>query len=229
VAVEGGGGARFAHKKWGPALLPAPTAPSEGSAGQKDIFRRTRLKALAHQLRRRFPPYRSLVRGASIFYSTAPPGGSLVFQSSRLTRKSKPFDVPRPFLGRPLLRPALPFRPKTSVPRRARGRSTLPAPLPDWPRKPPKSFALPVGGDRSFRRLPLSFLPLPAFRWRRGLPSRSPMHNAPRFRVGEAKNTCLSLWITGIAGTTVGTFVTIGKMPDGPRLKLPFRSPLPTS
>ena len=35
------------------------------------------------------------------------------------------------------------------------GRSTLPAPLPDWHRKPPKSFTLPVGGDRSFRHPPL--------------------------------------------------------------------------
>ena len=30
-----------AQKKWGPALLPAPTAPSEGSAGVRDLIRRS--------------------------------------------------------------------------------------------------------------------------------------------------------------------------------------------
>ena len=71
----------------------------------------------------------------------------------RCLAEPKPSDVPRPFLGRSLLRPALLFHPKTSEPRRARGRSTLPAPLPDWPRATPKSLSLPVGGDRSFRPL----------------------------------------------------------------------------
>ena len=57
------------QKKWGPALLPAPTAPSEGSAGVRNLVGRTRrttdpLSILAHQLRRRFPPHNPLVRGA---------------------------------------------------------------------------------------------------------------------------------------------------------------------
>src|SRR5438477_8689979 len=34
------------------------------------------------------------------------------------------------------------------------------------------------------------------------------MHHAPRLRVGEAKNAVRSLWITGISGTTNGTFPT---------------------
>ena len=50
-----------------------------------------------------------------------------------------------------------------------------------------------------------SFLPLPAFRWRRGLPSRSLGYNARRGRVAKAKNVSQNLWITGISGTTVGT------------------------
>ena len=61
--------------------------------------------------------------------------------------------------------------------------------FPTGPDETPKSFSLPAGGDRSFRHPPLPFLPLPAFRWRRGLPSRSPFDNAPRVRVGEAKNS----------------------------------------
>jgi len=122
-------------------------------------------------------------------------------------------------------RPALLFRPKTSEPRRARGRSTLPAPLPDWPRKTPKSFSLPVGGDRSFRHPPLSFLPLPAFRWRRGLPSRSPFDNAPRVRVGEVKNSVTSLWITGILGTTADCIVTIAIRDSRDSLSVLLRDP----
>jgi hypothetical protein len=55
----------FSQKKWGPALLPAPTAPSEGSAGVRNLVDRTLrltnpLSILAHQLRRRFPSDRSL-------------------------------------------------------------------------------------------------------------------------------------------------------------------------
>jgi hypothetical protein len=48
--------------------------PREGS---------TRFSILAHQLRRRFSPNRSLVRGARPIYSTAQPEGSLVFRSFR--------------------------------------------------------------------------------------------------------------------------------------------------
>ena len=126
-------------------MLPAPTAPSEGYAGVRNLIRKTRrppdpLSILAHQLRRRFRSNRSLVRGAKPIYQTARPEGSLVLRSVRpaLNRSSrrKPSDFPRPFLGRPLSRSAL-LRddPKTiSKPRRAGGRSTLPAPLPGWPR-----------------------------------------------------------------------------------------------
>ena len=42
-------------QKWGPALLPAPTAPSEGSAGVRNLVPGDPFSILAHQLRRRFP------------------------------------------------------------------------------------------------------------------------------------------------------------------------------
>ena len=127
-------------------MLPAPTAPSEGYAGVRNLVHLNPkaqpypLSILAHQLRRRFPPNSSLLRGARPIYQTARPEGSLVLRSVRpaLNRSSrrKPSDFPRPFLGPPLSRSAL-LRddPKTiSKPRRAGGRSTLPAPLPGWPR-----------------------------------------------------------------------------------------------
>ena len=106
------------QKKWGPALLPAPTAPSEGYAGVRNLVDRTfrttyPLSILAHQLRRRFPPNRSLHKGgARSIYLTALPEGSLVFRPSRPGIRTealqpKPPDALRPFLGQSLLRPAL--------------------------------------------------------------------------------------------------------------------------
>jgi len=118
--------ARYPQQKWGPALLPAPTAPSEGSAGVRNLVDRTRrptypLSILAHQLRRRFPSNSSLLRGAQPIYSSCNPEDCRSFDPSSLTRKSKPSDVLRPFLGRSLLRPALLLNdPRTILkPRRA--------------------------------------------------------------------------------------------------------------
>jgi len=69
-------------------LLPAPTAPSEGSAGVRNLIDRTfrpanPLSILAHQLRRRFPSCSSLLRGARLIYQTTWPEGSLVFRLAR--------------------------------------------------------------------------------------------------------------------------------------------------
>jgi hypothetical protein len=116
----------------------------------KDRF----LEIQVHQLRRRFPSDNSLRRGDRPFTGLRHPRVRLS-SNYRCLAEPKPSDVPRPFLGQSLLRLALSFHPKASEPRRARGRSTLPAPLPDWLGEPPKSFTLPVGGDRSFRHPPL--------------------------------------------------------------------------
>ena len=69
-------------------MLPAPTAPSEGSAGVRNLVDRALqptypLSILAHQLRRRFLSDRSLLRGARLIYSTTWPEGSLVARSVR--------------------------------------------------------------------------------------------------------------------------------------------------
>ena len=120
-------------QKWGLALLPAPTAPSEGYAGVRNLVhfglsaQPYPLSILAHQLRRRFLPNSSLFRGARPIYSTARPEGSLVFRPfrpgvwNRSPSKPKPSSVPRPFLGRPLLRPAL----LTDDPKTTRNRVAL--------------------------------------------------------------------------------------------------------
>jgi hypothetical protein len=154
--------ARRPEKKWGPALLPAPTAPSEGYAGVRNLVDRTRrptnpLSILAHQLRRRFPSDRSLLRGAQPIYSSCDPEDHRSFDLSGLTRKSKPSDVLRPFLGRSLLRPAsLPaIRRPLETASRLRKIDSSGASSRLAPHRFRRSSALPAGGDRTFGHLPL--------------------------------------------------------------------------
>src|SRR5215213_3069228 len=81
-----------------------------------------RFSILAHQLRRRFPSYCSLVRGAltstrlrlprvRLSFDVRPVLGEPEFLDRspfpHIPGRSKPSDVPRPFLGKHLLRPAL--------------------------------------------------------------------------------------------------------------------------
>ena len=112
------------------------------------------LEIQVHQLRRRFPSDNSLRRGDRPFTGLRHPRVRLS-SNYRCLAEPKPSDVPRPFLGQSLASRFASSVRRLLKPRRARGRSTLPAPLPDWPREPPKSFTLPVGGDRSFRHPPL--------------------------------------------------------------------------
>jgi hypothetical protein len=173
----------MAQKKWGPALLPAPTAPSEGSAGIRNLvdrsFRPTDpLSILAHQLRRRFPSCNSLLRGALPIYSTALPEGSLVFRpagpgapetfdpKTEHLSGPKPPDVLRPFLGQPLLRPAslteIPRNPGSRVALEktdSSGASSRLAPLP-FPKKFQQCLPAEIGPLVTCR----IFIPLPAFR-----------------------------------------------------------------
>ena len=188
----GGGIGRSSHdnadaalpqKKWGPALLPAPTAPSEGSAGVRNLVDRSfrpiyPLSILAHQLRRRFPSGNSLLRGATLTYSTAPPEGSLVFRpawpgapetsdpKTEHLSGPKPPDVLRPFLGQPLLRPAslteIPRNPGSRVALEkidSSGASSRLAPLP-LPKEPWQCLPAEIGPLVTCR----IFFPFPAFR-----------------------------------------------------------------
>jgi hypothetical protein len=64
------------------------------------------LEIQVHQLRRRFPSDNSLRRGDRPFTGLRHPRVRLS-SNYRCLAEPKPSDVPRPFLGRPLLRPAL--------------------------------------------------------------------------------------------------------------------------
>ena len=154
----------------------------------------------------------------------------------RLVRRPKPSDVPRPFLGRSLLRLALSFHPKASEPRRARGKINSSGASSRL--APQTSEELHIAcRRRSVLPSPSApFWPLPAFRWRRGLPSRSPLQHARHIRVGEAKRTVIGLWITGISGTTAGTLPSrlkccrsvLGPTPDSARISASSRGCRPS-
>ena len=213
-------------------MLPAPTAPSEGYAGVRNLIDRTRrltnpLSILAHQLRRRFRSGISLFREARLTYPTTWPESSLVVRSAWPGKDRSPNQNHPMFRGpswethyRVSLRSPR-FR-RTSGAASHDRKISLPAPLPGWPRSEPESSSqLPAGGDRTFGHLPHR-LALAGLSARPGPPSRSPEHHAPLARVAKAKNRVRSLWITWISGTTIGTFLKSA-------VRLPIRSPCPTS
>jgi hypothetical protein len=201
------------QKKWGPALLPAPTAPSEGSAGLKDTFRRTR------------HPSPGSPAQASLSTVPLPRERSLDFLLDRAARKLARLSIIAPdpkvktvrcsaaLLGLTALASRFALSPrKGSEPRRARGKINSSGASSRLAPRNPEEFLIACRRRSVLPSPSAPFLPLPAFRWRRGLPSRSPAHNAHAFRVAEVKNALGSLWITGISGTTVGT---LSQLPTG--------------
>ena len=173
---------RRAQKKWGPAFLPAPTAPSEGFAGliepdpARNPLHKPRLTSSGIAFHRRIA--RRAIRRCS---------AALLGLTSLASRfASFPEGIDAASRDRKI---------------NSSGASSRPASV----KSPGGSPQSPAGGDRSFCRLPL----LPAVAGpleRRGLPSRSPEHHAPARESLKAKNMGASLWITWISGTTVGTF-----------------------
>ena len=125
-----------AQMKWGPALLPAPTAPSEGSAKSQnqvpgEPIPELRLTSSGVASHRPLPPKRSLatstpVRQPKPRFCFVPPGLTEV-KADRCSAA---------LLGKTLNCVPLCFqRPESRLqPRRAVERSSLPAPLPGWPR-----------------------------------------------------------------------------------------------
>ena len=131
------------QKKWGPALLPAPTAPSEGSAGVRNLVKTRRPRpaldpgspAQASLPIKQLPLARSPTdlldcaarRIAGLSVRPAWPGPKTSAKTVRcsaallgITSTASRFALHDPKIAR--------------EPRRATGRSPLPAPLPGWPR-----------------------------------------------------------------------------------------------
>ena len=163
------------QKKWGPALLPAPTAPSEGSAGVRSTWSRSskglapRFSILAHQLRRRFPSSISLFRGARLIYPTTWPEGSLVVRSAwpgrnRNSNQNHPMfrgpswgNLYRVSLRSPFSSP--PKRLETGSRVAQQKTATSGASYQLALIRTRKLLSLPAGGDRTFGHLPLPSCP----------------------------------------------------------------------
>src|SRR3954471_19434116 len=151
-------GGRVPQKKWGPALLPAPTAPSEGSAGVRNLVKNPKAPTRS----------RSWLTSSGVasdrtalseekpdFYWTALPEGSLVFRCPASSRTEVLAQNRPTFRGPSWVDPSrVPLRSPSSEKPGSRvalekedssGASSRLAP--DRTRK---FFPLPAGGDRFF-------------------------------------------------------------------------------
>ena len=114
------------------------------------------------------------------FAGLSPRPACFELRSENRNPRRKPSDVPRPFLGRPLLRPALLTEPQ--IPRRRPGNPGTASRLRKidssgasyrlTPKRTRGHFLLPAGGDRTFGHLPL-FPAVAGSLERPGPPSRS--------------------------------------------------------
>jgi hypothetical protein len=209
---------RLAQEKWGPALLPAPTAPSEGYAGVRSTLVPPRKRFATPLLDPGSPAQASLpilqlplarspadlLDCAARRFAGLSTGPACWNSSPKTDSPAKTARCSAALLGST----PLAFR-FALCPERLRAASrwrkmTLPAPLPGWPRFRseelrhcrPAEIGSSVPSSR--RRLAPS--------WRLGRPPRSLEDHALLPRVAEAKFLVIRLWITGISGTTIGTF-----------------------
>jgi hypothetical protein len=123
----------FPEKKWGPALLPAPTAPSEGSAGVRNLVPGDPFSILAHQLRRRFPSILMKPGGLPLHRCSAALLGSTTLASRFAHHTPEEVLEPRRATEDRLFRRLFPAGPAST---------------------PEGASALPAGGDRTFGHLP---------------------------------------------------------------------------
>ena len=176
------------QKKWGPALLPGPTAPSEGSAGVRDLDLSARRpknpsSILAHQLRRRFPSRRSKDPVCCWVWLPKEPLPPIPLRSAR---RLCDLDVPRPFLGWvPSTQPCLPGGETALVQGSTSSsgascrlvRNSLRCVIVPKDSSASNFVPSPAGGDRYFGHSPHR-LAVAGLLVRRGLPSRSQLERA---------------------------------------------------
>ena len=145
----------FAHKKWGPALLPAPTAPSEGSAGVRSTLVPPRKRFGTPLLDPGSPAQaslpivqRPLARSPADLLDCAARRFAGLSTGPAWRSNSSPKTVIRAITARRsaalLGVTTLESRFAHQVPKNPRAashkrRSPHPAPLPDWPRQEPES------------------------------------------------------------------------------------------
>jgi hypothetical protein len=195
-------------------LLPAPTAPSEGSAGVRNLVDRN-LAAYLPALDPGSPAQASLsILQLPLARSPAdlpdyvarklagPSTGPACWNSNPKTElPAKTARCSAALLGVAALASRFAHQAPKNPGTASRERQLpLPAPLPGWPRKEPESSShcLPAEIGPSVACRTLLAVSDPPGRLRR--PSRSPRDHAPPLRVGEAKYLVISLWITGKSG-----------------------------
>ena len=222
-------------------MLPAPTAPSEGSAGVRNLVKNPKAPTRSRSwltssgvasyrtaLSEEKPGRSTRLRGPKVRWSFVRPG----LLRDRNPR-SKPSDALRPFLGRPLLRPALSTEPQTS-----RGRLE----------HPPNRVALEE--DQLFRRLipadPKKNPKEPLTACRRRSDLWSPAASSCRCQLSDEAGTAVPITSSQCTSRPsrksekwVLKPVDNGDIGNNPRnlfriariacLRLPFRSPPPTS
>ena len=194
-----------AHKKWGPALLPGPTAPSEGSAGIRNLVFDPKISRPVFDPG---SPAQASLSIAAARESLALPD----FASRRMLRlvplmlrpKTMQLRCSAALLGATALVSALLAAPKCLKPRFTRGDHLFRRLFPAGPRSSPKGLSI-ACRRRSVLWPPAALSAVAGHLVRLGPPSRSPDDNAPRHESFKAKKRVRSLWITGISGTRVGT------------------------
>ncbi len=224
-------------------MLPAPTAPSEGYAGVRSTLDPAPVNRLVTPLldpgspaqaslsHRTAPsceePDRSTrLRGPKVRWSFDLSG---LASGTEVPRQPKPSDVLRPFLGRPLLRPAS----LTKLPRgesgsrvalekiNSSGASSRLAPV-----RTRKLFPMPAGGDRTFGHLPHPLAVAGSWRGR----DRRPDHlSSPCTLVPSRKSEKCAFDPVDNVDIGHNRRNLFAIPPNRRRHRLPFRSPPPTS
>jgi hypothetical protein len=206
-------------RKWGPALLPAPTAPSEGYAGVRNLVKTRRPRpaldpgspAQASLPIKQLPLARSrtgLPDCAARGFAGPSPCPACFELDPKTELAAKTVRCSTALLGSTTLASRFAHHDPqgtAGTASRLRKIDSSGASYRPTPKKTRKLFSLPAGGDRTFGHLPHR-LAVAGCLERPGPPSRSQLQHAHLFRVAKAKNEVRSLWITGISGTTAGTF-----------------------
>ncbi len=190
-------------QKWGPALLPAPTAPST----DMPVFA-TRSAEASPSLDPDSPAQASLSIAAareSLAFPNFASRKKLHLGPLMPHPKTKQLRCSTALLGMTTSASRFARPTPKSVGAASRKRKIISSGASSRlaPKSPRRNSPLPAGRDRFFGHCrPILPEGCPV---RLRPPSRSPDDNAPRHESRKAKKGAASLWITGISGTTEGT------------------------
>jgi hypothetical protein len=213
---------RSPKRKWGPALLPAPNAPSEGSAGIRYLVKTRRPQPAldpGSPAQASLPIEQLPLARSPTSLPNCNPEDRLSFSPSGLT-EVKTVQLSAALLGPTPLASRFAFHPERLRAASRLRRSTLPAPHTNWPRFNSRRNLNIACRRRSDLWSPAATACRCRLLERPGPPSRSLGHHAHLFRVAKAKNRARGLWITGISGTTARVVISVAVERGNVRQKL---------